>query len=374
MNQKTTATAGASRSGGQHPEAERTTITMKHETLLAALDNLLGAATDQKATEAETLSPELCQAMRDAIEAWTGRPVPEYLRNTEHAFQDFAAEWETLPRSPKGIPSAPEFGSPFWKAFNKLQQEFKTAEEKRPKDFTEEPEEQADTRTVEPISVLIAQHLTPTQICKLYRAPWVPGETDGPGLWDNNRKTPMLARYHKEVKEPGSVLGANYDEFPDYDCHEQAQRLQRQRELCERIKAAADARRARQIAELASRKQNTSDQADLAELVSQGVGGIQIGTILHIPVEEVERQCREQGIPVPPRRYSPALEVSRDLPDDVRESRERIGKSMFSAFQDRGSQRQAERTTATATTATDDADDPADFGGSPSDDGQDDGD
>jgi len=288
--------------------------------------------------------------------------------------RDLQGEWLALPRSAKGIP-APAFGTQFWKSLTKLQQEFKTAQtsDKRPAHI-DEPEEEVDVRYVEPISILVAQHVPNKQICKMYRAPWPADATDGPGLWNNSTDQPMIARLLKEIKEPGSVLGENADEWPDADCHEQAQRLQRQRELAERILAAADARRAQEISKLKERRQAGPDEADLGELVAQGVGGVQIARMKKTTVEEIERQCREQEIPVPPRRYSPSLEIDPNLPQDIKEARQRTGAAVFTAFQDRGSQRQAETTTATSSVTATATAEPGtdeqqadDFGGEPDD-------
>lgn len=121
------------------------------------------------------------------------------------------------------------------------------------------------------------------------------------------------------------------------------------------------------------RQQTTGpDETPLEDLIAEGVSGQQIARMKKTTVAEIERQCREQGLPVPARQYSAAIEVSRDLPDDVREARERIGSSMFSAHQGRRRDEQpaveTEPTTSTAE-AIDDETPAHDFGGDPGDPG-----
>jgi hypothetical protein len=336
---------------------------VKHDILLAALDNLFEAQAEQKA--AETLSPEFCQAMQDAIEAWDGSP-PTYLQPVARQLRELAGEFDALPVGAEGI-ITPPFEARFWKAVKKLREVFLAASEKRPATIVEAKEEEVFVKTVEPIGQLLEERVPHKQICKIYQAPWPKDATDGPGLWNNATNQPMIARLLREIKEPGSVLGEQRDEWPQCESFAQAERLQRQRELAERILAAQDARRERQAAEWSSQQQAGPDETDLAELVAGGVSGTQIARMKQTTLAEIERQCKEESLPVPPRRYSQSREVQNDVAPDIAEARARTEASRFKAFQGRQPQQQA-ATTAPAPTAEDIGPEdfsPEGFGGNP---------
>ncbi len=157
-----------------------------------------------------------------------------------------------------------------------------------------------------------------------------------------------MAKFYKELSAPGSVLGENHDEFPCYESFQAAERMRQQRELAQRIMDAQEVRRGRQIARLNEQRQEGPDTADLAELVAGGVCGFQIAKMKQTTVAEIERQCREAGLPVPSRRYSQSAEVkgpwAPEVRSDVAEARERIEAARCKAFQDRPRPEQAEPT------------------------------
>ena len=290
--------------------------------LSATLENMLQAHVEWSLGEEKNLSRELCDAIETAVEVWNSGDIPGELRRLAPRMEKLEKEWTTwLMQADTGdgkdVP-APESGHALWVTMALL-----TKEKDQNDETNAEP-----IKYVEPIAMLIEQKVPHRQICKLYRARWEAGAKDGPGLWDNARDQPMLARLFKEIKTPGSILGENADEFIPFETVERLEKEQAQRKAAAHAAAQMQKRRA---------KAAGPDQTPLEELVAEGVSGEQIARMKHITVDEVERQCREASLPVPQRTYG-VIKVGEGKfdqePADV-DAQERIQAARANAHQNR---------------------------------------
>ena len=322
--------------------------------LTATLENLLQAHAEWQAGSDKNLSREFCDAIEAAIEVWNAGDVPGSLRQLAPRIEALERHWtEWLMTADTGdgvdIP-APESGHKLWKTIGLLSQE---------KDRKEEAE-RTPVKCVEPISQLVDEKVNRSQICRMYRAHWEPGAEDGPGLWDNAHGRPLLARLAAEIKEPGSILGDEHDEWPSYESVENQQKEATQR-------AAAD----RAAAQVRQRKAKAGpDPTPLDQLVAEGVSGQQIASMKQTTIEDIERQCKEQGLPIPKRTYGPIMKGEAKYDQEPTDAQERIAEARTHAFSNRQKleQMKAEKP---APPLVDDLPAPAhNFGGDPDDEPQ----
>jgi hypothetical protein len=293
--------------------------------LLASVDNLLAAERDRRSTDEESLPPQFVAAVQDAIELWEGN-VPGELKKLAETMGDVDREWAgflVTPRGPEGL----NLDHRFWRTLTKLAREYQTATAADASTEVDDPEPEPDPQPYrESVATLVQQNVPRAQICKMFRARWEPGAKDGPGLWDNLRNTPMFTRLEEERANPGSIIGPD---FIPYNVSETERRQREQQAKEDKVLAIQEARRQRE----ADEKQRTAPPPQsLADLVAQRISSTQIARMMHTTPQDVERQCREAGLPIPQRTYAPPTR-QQALGRELTDAEKRIQEAQVSAFQ-----------------------------------------
>jgi hypothetical protein len=306
----------------------------RYQALTATIETLEAERDRQQKTEAENFTREFREAMDLFLAVWRDGPLPAHLRSFARSIDELAALWASMAGKPDVPVPCPDWLAPFWrKTINGLLREFKLAQDKAPAVVENLDEQEPEAPFIEPVESLVAQKVSWQQVCEIY----------GPPLVDEHTGHPSYAKYLKEVKVPGSILGEDANDWgshaPEHKQHVAA--IRRRRELAQRAIDVQQARRQRQLAERSSEQQGGADETPLEQLVAEGVSVKQIGRMKGVSVAEIERQCKAEGL-TPQRSYSLAADPNPDLPADIREARQRVTAGAFQPFQDRAAARTAE--------------------------------
>ena len=254
----------------------------RHEELLTSVETLLAAHAAWQETDNPEISAELVQRIEDAITVFSGGDMPGDLLEMYAKMQSLNEAWTAAvmdAEDPEHIQV--NRAAKFWKALDCVRQLCARRED----------DELAEFRPLESVAMLTHQKVSDQQICWIYRGQWADGAKSGPGLWDWARKRPLLHLLEKERREPGSVIGADFEPF---SMAQKKQEAAKRRAAADRAAAARQAR----IAKIAKPCPET-----LEELVMQGVSLTQIARMKRTTKADIRKQCEAAGLPEPDEEY-----------------------------------------------------------------------
>lgn len=288
--------------------------------LLTTIDNLLQARESWAASnEDDVLSLDFCDSMESALTVWREGSIPGDLRPAADRFsvlEQHWTEWLMTSEAVNGRTASPPSGHPLWKTLDLIQVGRESVAE----------QEAREVQYQTPIAELVRQGVGDRQICWMYRAEWLEGARTGPGLWDWYRNGPMIAKLAQEKAAPGCVIGDPVKFVPFHE----VKRIETEN----RQRIAAE--RAGQLAQARQQRISQPDPTPLADLVAEGVSGQQIARMKRTTVEDIERQCREQGLPIPQRTYGVIKPGDGKFDPEPGDAQKRIEEARASAFQNRG--------------------------------------